>query len=333
MDGTAISLLSVAAHGRVITQTMLFRRPTWLILLAAAAEMAVSQQPLPRLRSSLSIYDLRTKKVRIIYTTDAVFEAPNWSPDGKLILFNQGGHLFTISPNGGGLAEIDLRGLARCNNDKGFSPDGKRIAFSSSAQAKGSQIFTVPSGGGEPALIVPETPSYFHAFSPDGKYIAFVAQRNGNFDLFRVPIAGGQQEQLTMNAGYDDGPDYSPDGKWIYFNSNRSGKWAIWRMPAQGAGKNDSNAQQVTFDEVEDWFPHCSPNGKWLVFVSFPKGTQTHNGRMPGMELRMIPLPRNKLRHVSSQLLITFFGGQGTINVNSWAPDSQKFAFVTFESY
>jgi Tol biopolymer transport system component len=302
-----------------------------LLLTIGLAQTSRPQQTHQQLRSKLSIYDLGTKNVRVIYTADAIFEAPNWSPDGKSILFNQDGHLFTIPENGGQPTEIDLKGMSKCNNDKGFSPDGKQIAFSSSGHANGSQVFTVPSSGGAPKLIVPETPSYFHAYSPDGRYLAFVAQRNGNFDLFRVPSAGGAQEQLTTNPGYDDGPDYSPDGKWIYFNSNRSGKWAVWRMPAEGAGKDDANAEQVTFDDVEDWFPHCSPDGKWLVFVSFPKGTRTHNDRMPGMELRMIPLPGDHLERASSQLLYQFFGGQGTINVNSWAPDSQKFAFVTFE--
>ncbi|MBV9085587.1 MAG: TolB family protein [Acidobacteriaceae bacterium] len=304
----------------------------FVIIMGCGALYAQSQSPW-RLRSKLSIYDLATKSVRIIYSSGALFEAPNWSPDGKFILFNEQGKLFLLSVNGEKRTEIDLKGLLRCNNDKGFSPDGKQIAFSSTGKAKGSQVFTVPSTGGEPRLIVPETPSYFHAYSPDGKYLAFVAQRNGNFDLFRIPAVGGQQEQLTMNAAYDDGPDYSPDGKWIYFNSNRSGKWEVWRMPADGAGQNDAKAEQVTFDEVEDWFPHCSPDGKWLVFVTFPKGTKTHNERMPGVELRIMRLPGEKLDRATSELLVTFFGGQGSINVNSWAPDSQKFAFVSFEAY
>ena len=128
----------------------------------------------------------------MIYTMDAIFEAPNWSPDGGSILFNQGGQLFTIPVNGGQPLAIDLKGLGRCNNDKGFSPDGKQIAFSSSGQAKGSQIFAVPSGGGEPKQIVP-APSYFHAYSPDGKYLALFPRRNGNFDFFRVPAEGGEQ--------------------------------------------------------------------------------------------------------------------------------------------
>jgi TolB protein len=260
-------------------------------------------------------------------------EAPTWSPDGKLLLVNIGGELYTLPPaaRSAQLEKIDLGGLMKCNNDKGYSPDGKLIALSSSGNASGSQIYTVPAAGGEPKLIVPESPSYFHAFSPDGMYIAFVAQRQRNFDLFRVAIRGGAQERLTASKGYDDGPDYAPDGKWIYFNSNRSGSWHIWRIPAQGAGENDKRAEQITNDDKEDWFPHCSPNGKWIVFLSFPKGTTGHNDRMPNVLLRMIPLPGDKPRHAKPATLATFFGGQGTINVNSWAPDSSKFAYVMYE--
>jgi TolB protein len=179
-------------------------------------------------------------------------------------------------------------------------------------------------------LIVTETPSYFHGFSPDGKYMAIVSQRDRNFDLFRVPVGGGTQTRLTSNTGYDDGPDYSPDGKWIYFNSDRADGWDIWRMPADGAGPNDAKAEQVTNDEGEDWFPHCSPDGKWLLFLTFPKGTSGHNDRIE-VKLRMMPLPGAHLEHSAPREIAHFFGGQGTINVNSWSPDSSKFAFVRYE--
>src|SRR5262249_50693240 len=155
----------------------------------------------------------------------------------------------------------------------------------------------------------------FHGWSPDGKFLSFVGQRDGNFDLFRVPVTGGAEQRLTSSPGYDDGPDYSPDGKWIYFNSNRSGTWEVWRMPADGAGAGDAKAQQVTTDDLEDWFPHPSPDGKWLLFFTFPKGTTGHNDKMPGVQLRMIPLPGKQIKKVQPQTLTTFFGGQGTINV------------------
>ncbi len=302
--------------------------------LVLAVTTAVSAQQQHIKKSKITVYNVGTKSTKIIYESDKLIEAPNWSPDGKYLLVNTGGDLYKLPVGGSGspeLQKIDLGSLTKCNNDKSISPDGKLIAFSSSGRAKGSQVYTAPSDGGTPKLLVPETPSYFHGFSPDGKWLAVVAQRSGNFDLFRVPVDGGQQQRLTMSPGYDDGPDYSPDGKWIYFNSNRSGAWRIWRMPPDGAGPNDKRAQQVTNGEYEDWFPHCSPDGKWLLFISFPKGTETHNGRMPGVMLRMIPLPGKKIKPSPIQTLKTFFGGQGTINVNSWSPDSTQFAYVSYE--
>jgi TolB protein len=300
----------------------------------ACASVLLSQQAPVRIKKSfISVYRLSDKSTEVVYTADKLIEAPNWSPDGKKLLVNTGGELFTLPVGEGGAArldKIDVGAVTRCNNDKGFSPDGKMLAFSARGGAAGSQVYTVSVAGGAPKLIVSETPSCFHGFSPDGKWMAIVSQRNGNFDLFRVPAKGGSQEHLTSNAGYDDGPDYSPDGKWIYFNSNRSGNWDIWRMPAEGAGPNDEKAEQVTSDEREDWFPHCSPDGKWLVFISFPKGTAGHNDHTE-VQLRMIPLPGDHVKHTKARELTHFFGGQGTINVNSWSPDSSRFAFVRYE--
>ncbi len=293
-----------------------------------------SQQTPPIKNSKVAIYHLTSGKTEVIYAMDGMIEAPNWSPDGKYLLVNSRGKLWKL-PVGAGvptpqLEEINLAGLDKCNNDKSVSPDGKLIAFSSSGKAKGSQVYTVAAAGGAAKLIVPETPSYFHAFSPDGEWLSFVSQRNGHFNLFRVPVNGGEQERLTSKPSYDDGPDYSPDGKWIYFNSDRSGSWDIWRMPASGAGPGDTLAQQVTSDEQEDWFPHCSPDGKKLVFLTFSKGTAGHNGHSE-VALRMIPLPGKTITAHTPQVLTKFFGGQGTINVNSWSPDSKKFAFVIYQ--
>jgi Tol biopolymer transport system component len=179
--------------------------------------------------------------------------------------------------------------------------------------------------------MTPSAPSYFHGWSPDGKWLAFVGQRDGGFHLYRVSTEGGAEQKLTSQGTYDDGPEYSPDGKWIYFNSNRSGSWHVWRMPADGAGPGDAKAEQVTSDEWEDWFPHFSPDGKHLLVFSFPKGTTTHNDRMDGVALRMMPAPGGRLEAARPEILLRFFGGQGTINVNSWSPDSRQFAFVVYE--
>jgi Tol biopolymer transport system component len=288
--------------------------------------------------SRVSVYHLRSKVVDVVYRSNQIIEAPNWAPDGKSLLVNSRGSLYRLALGNNlplanpplPLQKISTGAVAFCNNDKGYSPNGTLIALSGSESGKGSQVFTVAPTGGSPKLIVSETPSYFHSFSPDAQWMAFVAQRDDNFDLFRVPTGGGAQERLTSNAGYDDGPDYSPDGKWIYFNSNRSGSWKIWRIPATGAGPNDQLAQQVTNDQLEDWFPHPSPDGKWLLFLSFPTGTANHNGHTE-VKLRMIPLTQGNTVHQAIREMASLFGGQGTINVNSWSPDSLAFAFVSYE--
>ena len=296
-----------------------------------------SLQPAPqqrRYRSKIAIYDLKSRMLRTVYQAEEVFEAPNWSRDGKYLLVNSGGHLYRI-PTSGTVSAPELVKLdpsLRCNNDHDLSPDGKWIAFSaSSPKSRQSQVYISDADGASPRLLVAPAPSYFHGWSPDGRHLAFVGQRDGKYNLFRVPVAGGEEQRLTSNSPYDDGPDYSPDGKWIYFNSNRGGGWDVWRMPADGAGPNDSKAQQVTNDDLEDWFPHPSPDGKHLLVFSCPKGTPGHDDRIEGVQLRLMRLPGNKLKAAKLTTLATFFGGQGTINVNSWSPDSRRFAFVIYE--
>jgi Tol biopolymer transport system component len=191
-------------------------------------------------------------------------------------------------------------------------------------------VYILPSSGGEPKQITNTTPSYYHTWAPDGKSIIMCAQRNDNFDLYRVPVDGGGEVRLTVNKGYDDGPEFSPDGKWIYFNSNRSGSWDIWRIPAAGGGPEDKDAEQITKDEFEDWFPHLSPDGKQVVLISFEKGTEGHPANQNVM-LRMMPVSQGKPDASKIKVIARLFGGQGTMNVNSWSPDNRYFAFVSYE--
>ena len=327
--------LAVGSHDANILETAVFSNVSIKAPLPA-------RPPQPRYSSKISIYDLRDKSIKTVYQADTVFEAPNWSADGKYLLVNSGGRLFRLAADVSGNAKPEPIGIdasLRLNNDHAPSPDGKMIAFSASSPAsRQSQVYLSNADGSNTHLMVKEIPSYFHGWSPDGKYLAYVHQHPGpngapaNYDIFRIPAAGGEIEQLDSNQGYDDGPDYSPDGKWIYFNSDRAGGWDVWRIPADGAGPGDQKAERVTSDEMEDWFPHPSPDKKWLLFLSFAKGTATHNDKLPGTQLRMMPMPGAHLAKTPKiQVVTTFFGGQGTINVNSWAPDSKRFAYVIYE--
>ena len=163
-------------------------------------------------------------------------------------------------------------------------------------------------------------PSYFHGWSPDGKSLTYCGQRDGNFDIYAVSVDGGPETRLTTHEGKDDGPEYSPDGQHIYFNSDRSGTMQIWRMKVDG-----SQQEQITSDDQENWFPHVSPNGASIVFLTYAKGVGDHPENKD-VALRVMDLKSKKV-----DVLARLFGGQGTINVSSWSPDSQYLAFVSYQ--
>ena len=304
----------------------------------AAAQAPATQpppaQPRPAYRSAIVIHDLTGGTSKVLHEADGVWEAPNWSRDGRSLLVNSAGRLYRIPVDGSAAPEpLALDPTIRANNDHDYSPDGKLLAISASSPAsRQSQVYVANADGTNHRLVAAAAPSYFHGWSPDGKYLAFVANRDKKqYDLYRVPVGGGEEERLTFDPAADDGPDYSPDGRWIYFNSNRGGGWNIWRMPPAGAGPGDAQAQRVTDDALEDWFPHPSPNGKLLLFLSFPAGTTGHDDRAARVQLRTIPMPGNRIEPVVPKTIVEVTGGQGTINVNSWSPDSRRFAYVTYQ--
>ena len=270
------------------------------------------------MESRLEIISVDGTERRVVYHAEKRFEAPNWSRDGKFLLFNSGGRIFTVPVEGGEPRLLDTGSATRCNNDHGFSPDGQWLAISNSPRDS-SMIYVLPAGGGEPKLITQFGPSYWHGWSPDGKTLAYCAERNGNFDIYTIPVEGGEERRLTDAPGLDDGPDYSPDGQYIYFNSERSGWMQIWRMRPDGTAQ-----EQVTSDDYANWFAHPSPDGKWLVLISFDKQVKGHPPNKD-VALRLMPAAGGEPR-----VLAKIFGGQGTINVNSWSPDSKHLAFVSY---
>lgn len=275
-------------------------------------------------KSILNIFDLKTGKYETVAVIDALAEAPNWEKDGKHLVYNSLGRLFRFDIDAKKSTQIDSQYCNHCNNDHVLSPDGKRVAVSHHTREDGeSRIYTFPIEGGAPTLVTPMAPSYLHGWNPDGSTLAYCAERNGQYDIYTIPVNGGLETQLTDTCGLDDGPEYSPCGKYIWFNSVRSGLMHIWRMKADG-----SEQTQITDDGMNDWFAHLSPDGKKVIFISYHEG-DVAPGDHPANKNVEIRMMDNDGKNI--QTLVKLFGGQGSLNVNSWSPCGTKFAFMSYE--
>ena len=308
--------LFVGSHNKDVTETGVFRD-------VQIAVPAVDNNTAMTLGSNLEIMEIATGNREVIYTVPNSIQAPNWTNDGKSLIYNgNDGLIYNFDLATRKPTLVNTGHVVKNNNDHVISFDGKMLGLSSSVkELGGSIIYTVPITGGTPKQVTSRGPSYLHGWSPDGKDMVFCGERNGEYDVYKIPAAGGPEVRLTDSKGLDDGPEYSPDGKYIYFNSVRTGTMQIWRMKPDG-----SNQEQVTFDDYNNWFAHISPDGKSMVFLSFLK-EEVEPGMHPPYKhvyIRYLPITGG-----TPKVLAYVYGGQGTINTPSWSPDSKKIAFVS----
>ena len=274
--------------------------------------------------SQLEIMDVKTGQRKILYTAPNSIQAPNWTKDGRFLIYNSEGKMYKFEIATGTITQLNTGEKLQNNNDHVISMDGKQLAISNwDGPKRTSTIYTLPIVGADnPKQITsPDSGhSYLHGWSPDAKKLVFTGQRNKIFDIWLVDLATLKQTNLTQSATLDDGPEFSPDGKYIYYNSVRTGTMKIWKMKANG-----TEQQQVTFDEYNDWFPHFSPDGKQIVYISFPADMEpTEHPFYKKVSLKIMPTAGG-----IPITLATLFGGQGTINTPSWSPDGKYIAFIS----
>jgi Tol biopolymer transport system component len=287
--------------------------------------------------SVLELLDVQSGRRQVLQRAEQPFEAPNWTPDGRALIYNGSGRgdvrgkLFRFDLATRQPVVIETGTNNRNNNDHVLSSDGTMLGISDQSAGQ-SAIYTVPGGGGTPKRITPLTPSYLHGWSPDGKRLVYTGGRNGEFDIYTIASDGsGTEQNMTKSKGLDDGPEFSPDGQFIYFNSARSGTMQLWRMNADG-----SEPVQITNDEWNNWFPHVSPDGQWIAFISFPKEVDpADHPYYKRVYLRLMPVPGlpagapGAKAGGTPKVIAYVYGGQGTINVPSWSPDGKMLAFVS----
>lgn len=308
--------IGLSAHDTSVQETAAFTHLAFEQL-APAAESAASV-----LVSSVEVLEADSGRATIAYSGRANAQAPTWSRDGSTLVFNQDGKMFSVSTDGKGTPQaLDTGTATGCNGSHGFSPDGKWLAITcTSTSDPGNRIYVIPSSGGATTLVTKNPDSYFHSWSPDGKTILFTRPNHGSLNIYSIPAGGGVETELTTGTGTSDDPDFSPDGAFIYFNTDRWGGMQIARMHSDG-----DHVEQMTFDQFKNWTPHPSPDGKSVVFLSYAPDVTTHASNKD-ITLRILRPQDGKMR-----VLTTLVGGNGSMNVNNWSPDSKRLAFVSYD--
>ncbi len=272
--------------------------------------------------SLLEVMEVETGHRVILDGSPGSWQAPNWTPDGSKLIYNSDGLLYNYDLLKRSSGVLPTGFADRNNNDHVISFDGTRLAISHHPEEDDGQsvVYTLPLEGGTPERVTPNSPSYLHGWSADDRFLVYTGRRNGVYNIFRIPVEGGEEVQLTDEECLDDGPEYSPDGNYIYFNSCRTGTMQLWRMDPDGG-----NQTQLTFDEYHDWFPHISPDNRWIVFISYPPEVAADaHPFYKRVFLRIMSVEEMKPRVIGY-----LYGGQGSMNVPSWSPDSRKIAFVS----
>lgn len=300
------------------------------------------RQLLPGQTSRVHVYDVETRTARLVFASDTVLvEAPNVLDADTLVLNGDGDLWLLPLPEAGivldetALVPVPMDGVPEINNDHVLDPSGESVVVS----ARDGELYRVPLPAGGAGVRITDTARalpvvrkyYLHGIAPDGSALAAIVgdlSEDGVWttDVALVDPVTGEPTFLTRDEHPTDGCSYA--GDVLLFNTER-----FTPGTAQLAALRDGSTEpvQITGDERVNWFPHVSPDGIHLLYLSYEPGVQGHPADHR-VELRLLPgvLARGARIAVVPETLVALDGGQGTVNVPPWAPDSSWFAYCDY---
>lgn len=241
-------------------------------------------------------------------TDEGTWTSVDISPDGKTLLFDLLGEIYTM-PGEGGEAKLLFGGMAYEAQPK-FSPDGKRVVFVSDREGS-ENVFIADTAGGNLKQLTRETQASFLSpvWTPDGEYV-IVSRRTpagGSHELWMYHVKGGTGVQVTRSrtqpvapgppapgsratSRRDLGVAVSPDGKYLYY-ARRTGEFSYnMELPAWQLVRRDrltGDEDTITSEVGSAFRPVLTPDGKSLLYLT---RTQTET------ELRMRDLASGEER-------------------------------------
>jgi len=258
------------------------------------------------------------------------------SPDGEQLAFDLLGDIYTL-PIGGGEATPRLSGMAWEMQPR-FSPDGKRIAFTSD-RGGGDNIWTLELDGGEPQQVTNESFRLLNSpvWTPDGRMIAarkhFTSGRSlGAGEIWLYHASGSKGLQMTKRPGEQKDlgePAFSPDGRYLYysrdatpgstFEYSKDSTGQIYRIERLDRGTGE--IRTMAGGPGGACRPTPSPDGKWLAFVRRVRFQST---------LFVLDLNSGEARAVYAPLerdMQETWAVHGVYPGMAWLPDSSEIVF------
>jgi Tol biopolymer transport system component len=198
-----------------------------------------------------------------------------------------------------------LTGGPTIDRQPAFSPDGRRVVFSSD-RAGSLDLWSLElATGAVRRLTFDAADDWDPQWTPDGKHLLWSSNRSGHFEVWIAEPDGSGARQVTSDGVDAENPTMSLDGSWVVYSSSNPAAPGIWKIHPDGSGATRLLSGNFTL-------PELAPGSNWVAAV---------DGISPGEGVRRIPIVRLEDGAAVTDLFVP--GRLGSIGRSRWMPDGR----------